>query len=444
MEHAQTLFHSRDFKLELVCASLARRRRMVVAQQDVIPGGGQGPQGPKLKPEEAGFSWAKHVRRMTEKQFKLRYRLTFDAFMELLDKMGLRAYLKQSVTSGRLARNAKWGVEVTEEVKLAMCLRFLAGGDPLDLYMIYDVDRSYVYKCVWLCVDAVNACLTMEFPLKDVNKLKKIEAEFRAHSKEGVWEGCCGCIDGVDFAMEAPTLKDVPNPMKYYVDRKHAYCMLCIAICDYDRRFTYANVSQVPTTHDSLAWSATKLGQEIAAGELPAPFFINADAAFTLSSSMITPSGDPNLDDFDFVQSSNRMPIECAFGILIRRFGILHKKLRVRFDRRGHLILACMRLHNYCIDKRIEDETQELHGLHNVNPGRWTLAPIYDPEGRPVQYLDILRGPRQRVHADDATEKTSTRRKLVQLISNAGITRPQLPAGVHRKKKRPRGRQGPM
>jgi hypothetical protein len=49
-----------------------------------------------LKPEEAGFSWAKHVRRMTEKQFKLRYRLTFDAFMELLDKMGLRAYLNPS------------------------------------------------------------------------------------------------------------------------------------------------------------------------------------------------------------------------------------------------------------------------------------------------------------------------------------------------------------
>lgn len=77
-----------------------------------------------------------------------------------------------------------------------------------------------------------------------------------------------------------------------------------------------------PSTHDSTAWSATPLGMRVEAGDLPYPFFLNGDSAFIDSPSMITPSNnDPALDDFDFYQSSNRMAIECAFGILIRRYG---------------------------------------------------------------------------------------------------------------------------
>ena len=43
--------------------------------------------------------------------------------------------------------------------------------------------------------------------------------------------------------------------------------------------------------------------------ELPAPFFINGDAAFSNTPSMVCPSGLPEHDDYDWHQSSNRMPI---------------------------------------------------------------------------------------------------------------------------------------
>eukprot|EP00965_Chrysotila_dentata_P175292 5786274-Pleurochrysis_carterae.AAC.1 len=33
------------------------------------------------------------------------------------------------------------------------------------------------------------------------------------------------------------------------------------------------------------------------------------------------------------------MPIECAFGILVRRFGVFWRPLAVRFDRRAKLII---------------------------------------------------------------------------------------------------------
>ena len=87
------------------------------------------------------------------------------------------------------ARTAKWGELIRVEVKLALALRYLAGGSPLDLRLLYHVSKSYVYKCVWLVVDAVNRRLKVEFPIDDVEKLQKLEAEFRAKSRGGIWAG---------------------------------------------------------------------------------------------------------------------------------------------------------------------------------------------------------------------------------------------------------------
>jgi hypothetical protein len=106
---------------------------------------------------------------------------------------------------------------------------------------------------------------------------------------------------------------------------------------------------------------------------------------------MITPSNnDPALDDFDFYQSSNRMAIECAFGILIRRWGVLWRKLRQRFDRRAPLIGALMRLHNFCIDERLveEDDMPSVQAhVTEVQPDRYCRPPLFDKDGRPVDYL---------------------------------------------------------
>ncbi len=70
---------------------------------------------------------------------------------------------------------------------------------------------------------------------------------------------------------------------------------------------------------------------------------------------------------FDFYQSSNRMAIECAFGILIRRWGVLWRKLRQRFDRRAPLIGALMRLHNFCIDERLVEERPSERDSVNIS-----------------------------------------------------------------------------
>ena len=122
------------------------------------------------------FSWRDHVARLTDRDFKLRYRLTPPAFNELLGM--LRPYLK--VKDEEKARMAKWGCLISEEAKLACTLRYLAGGDVKDLQLIYHISPGHVYKYIWMVVDAINEVIKIEFPLKDRAKLKVLEAEFRA------------------------------------------------------------------------------------------------------------------------------------------------------------------------------------------------------------------------------------------------------------------------
>ena len=426
------------FRLELLCAALARRRRLLsaaaAAAASSMPSG-QGPQGAKPKPHWQSFSWGAHVGRLTESQFKLRYRLTVDGFYRLVDMMRPDLEVKDEAR----ARLAKWGEVVEVETKLAMALRFLAGGDVLDLQLIYDVSKGYVYNCLWRVVDSINKHMKVSFPLHDQSKLLRLEAEFRAASRSQVWSGQVGAVDGVHFPMQAPTLKDVKDPLKYYVARKGEYAILCMAVCDAARRFTFWDMSQIPTTHDSLAWAASKLGRAVAAGKLPQPFFMNGDSAFALSPSMIVPSGFH--DVFDFEQSSNRMPIECAFGILIQRFAVLYRPLRVDFERRAPLIAACMHLHNFCITERIADESVDVNGITMVQPNRWAKTPIFDRDGAPTDHLDIERGePERRITTSNA--RTVTRDRLIAAIEDAGLERPGvLPPHMNRRKKRGKKRK---
>ena len=195
---------------------------------------------------------------------------------------------------------------------------------------------------------SITKHLPAGFPIDDVVKLKVLEADFRAKSAGGLWEGQVGALDGVHFGMQLPATTMSRIHASIMLDM---YALLCMAICDAQRRILWWDISHTPTTHDSQAWECTELGWRIVKGELPEPFFLSGDSALSLSNSMITPSDDSSHDDCNCHQSSNRMPIECAFGLLIRRWGELRRPLAVKFERRACLISALIRLHNFVLTR---------------------------------------------------------------------------------------------
>jgi hypothetical protein len=291
--------------------------------------------------------------------------------------------------------------------------------------MCYHVAKSECYRSIWCVVDGVNGCDALQavFPVGDYDKLSVLEAEFRAKSVGGVWRGQVLAVDGVHFEQLNPGCA-VVNPLKYHVARKGRFALLCIAGCDQKRRFLIIDVTQLPTTHDSMAWAASAEGRAIeSGGVLDSDFFLNGDSAFNLEEWMMVPCNDGVHGDFDFHQSSNRMPIECAFGILIRRWGILWRPLEVQFRRRAPLIKCCMLLHNYCINVGSSEATlREKHGLTEIQPNRWAVTPLFDKDGRPVEYLKTMR---RTAGVPSGSGKSTKRDGLIADIEERGLKRPK-------------------
>ena len=81
--------------------------------------------------------------------------------------------------------------------------------------------------------------------------------------------------------------------------------------------------------HDSLACGETALAMLLHEFGLPPGLWIAADDAYPTSEYLLSLFSshacrqDKSKDDFDFFQSKCRINVECAFGILVEKFGIL-------------------------------------------------------------------------------------------------------------------------
>ena len=75
--------------------------------------------------------------------------------------------------------------------------------------------------------------------------------------------------------------------------------------------------------------------------KLPLWSYFLGDNVFPASYHMLVP--DPNVINYEnnnFEQSSNRMHIKCAFGIMVKKWPILWHLINVKFERRVQLIMS--------------------------------------------------------------------------------------------------------
>ena len=75
-------------------ATMMARRRVVSFLLPALLKDGRGQQGKKSRGDKPPFSWELHVRRLNEEEFRRRYRMDFDSFNVLLER--LRPHLELS------------------------------------------------------------------------------------------------------------------------------------------------------------------------------------------------------------------------------------------------------------------------------------------------------------------------------------------------------------
>mmetsp|Transcript_33765 Transcript_33765/g.75847 ORF Transcript_33765/g.75847 Transcript_33765/m.75847 type:complete len:94 (-) Transcript_33765:1098-1379(-) len=92
--------------------------------------------------------------------------------------------------------------------------------------------------------------------------------------------------------------------------------------------------------------------------------YLLGDAAYKSIPNVLTPFEGTNLpiwkDSFNFHLSQLRINVECAFGMLINRFGIFWRGIRSHDDMflPALIIDVCMMLHNFIIDTDKSQKTE--------------------------------------------------------------------------------------
>jgi DDE superfamily endonuclease len=274
-----------------------------------------------------------------------------------------------------------------------MAIRYFAGGAPPDIALVHGVGLSDVYKSVWMVVDAVHKCpdLAINFPVNHDDQ-KHIADEFMAISKAG-FDNCVGAIDGMLIWIHMPTKAQAGEVGggKYYCGRKKKYGLSMQAVCDARKRFIDVDIRNPGSMSDYLMFLRSSLHDKLEEdGFLKEGLVLYGDNAYVNTSYMATPfkSAKRSEDDYNYYQSGVRINIECAFGILVNRWGILRSIMPqgIDIDKTTALVYCLCKLHNFCIDQTEADKLDNNpdDALQIANNGE---VPFDDVNGNPNQLL---------------------------------------------------------
>ena len=125
------------------------------------------------------------------------------------------------------------GSHIPVVTRLAVSLRWLAGGSYLDLCFAWGVAASTFYHAngvLWPTLEALDKALDKSFPFGfpfgDEARLEELAEGFRVHSG-GILDGCVLAMDGFGVATRAPFKSEVEAEKELLLSqvRLRNYCL---------------------------------------------------------------------------------------------------------------------------------------------------------------------------------------------------------------------------
>ena len=196
-------------------------------------------------------------------------------------------------------------------------------------------------------------------PKTEENVMKKMQ------DMEELWQfPCCWlAIDGCHIPKNCPP--GGPQSCKEYHNFKNFYSIVMMALVDSNYRFIWGTCGFPGNSHDSIIFQSTNLWADIKEkGIIPSiaknengtliPPIILGDSAFPFQTWLMKPYGNavltPEQRYFNYRLSRARMVTEGCSGQLKGRWRILLRKCENSKDEMKATTLACMVLHDICID----------------------------------------------------------------------------------------------
>ncbi len=236
-----------------------------------------------------------------------------------------------------------------------------------------------------------------------------------------------GCVDGILVKIKMPTAAETPKPVQFWT-RKGYFALNVQAIVDARRCFLFLTMDCPGSVHDSVAFQFSVLGRH--QHLLPAGYYILGDPAYKVHSKVLTPfEGRARFDNdykanFSFYHSSLSMTVECAFGMLVQRFGVLWLQLSSTLVHNIWVVQACAALHNWMIDNSVAIQF-ELAPPSGTSCVRLEERPYINANGAPANMLGDSDGHLfEPAAAGLDVEMHVLREQLASAIQDAGMLRP--------------------
>ena len=182
---------------------------------------------------------------------------------------------------------------------------------------------------------------------------------------EEIWQfPCCwSAVDGCHISIKCPD--GGAEAAKEYHNFKNFYSIVMMGLVDAKYRFVWASVGFPGNSHDSMILQTTQLWKDITENNIIPSIakiiegvevgpLIVADSAFPCTTSIMKPytcaTLTPEEKNFNYRLSRARMVTECAYGRLKGRFRVLYRKCECNQQTMKAITLACIVLHNTCIE----------------------------------------------------------------------------------------------
>lgn len=372
------------------------------------------------------FCFKDIVRALGPEKFKASYRMSLPAFKMLLNQV--RDLLQRPFKAETDYRCST----VSAEIRLAITLRILGGGRYVDLILAYGVQETTIRTIFHDTCQALASRLHLKGFPKTIEGLRAIAKRFQTSRKPAnPLPGCVGAVDGICIKIKKPKPRE--NPALFYC-RKGFYAVPVQALVDSDYIFRFCSALCTGATHDALAYSVSGLKRDIDRGALFGIFYIVGDDAYSLSNSLITPCSKSNADvdqyNFNYYQSSLRMHIEQAFGMLVARWRILRGGLQYSVEVSTRIICLLMKLHNFIL----ENDRSRSYIIHYLSDSERTALENevnqWCSESRELAREFQSRDPNSRCEHEGVLAPVTNisasdrREKLVEIVKQKGRERP--------------------
>ena len=334
--------------------------------------------------------WDSHIERLVhETLFQRTYRMSLEAFRNLKELLGPTICLK--------AYRSPVPEPIYPELVMAVGIRYFSGGKCLDLKNVYGLSLPSVYRSRDMFIDAVNSCPDLIDRIKlpqTLDEMHDVASGFENLSTSQLIRGCIGCVDGFLATTTRPHMKDCNNnPGAFLSGHYNVYGLNVQAVCDCQSRFIFFGIVAPGKCGDQVAFERSPLLDYVR--NLPPGYYMIGDAAYLVGESLLTPftgghRSDRTKDAYNFFLSQCRIRIEMAFGLLTNKWRVLREPLQTCLSRSSDIVMACARLHNYCIDMDRpfgdlpDDNSAVISRLQSMPPQQnaplgWPFLPTVEP-----------------------------------------------------------------